>query len=303
LSKSIVAVYCGGRGSGKTLSMTAEGCLAMIAGKNVWSNYPIRVSYRDKNGEVQTYHSKPIDMPDLIAMQRVDEIRDGLVILDEWSLFCNSRRSGAQGNLIFGGIVQLIRKRGLSFYISSQDFHVLDRNIRWQCDITVQCFDLCFRYHNLQEGQVISQMVTDWSGVFTGKPLLSWGRSIDEYERNKATKTRMLLKAKLFWDTYQTGFEYDVLEVMSRRYNLQRNDYEVSTVGDNGGFDATLLTDYRAGLISAGVTRISSDDLRSGLADMGLEGDLRGHMGQKLKALGFQYRPGRAGNFYEIVEK
>lgn len=296
MSKSIVSVYWGGRGSGKTLSMTGEGCIAMIAGKRVWSNYPMHVRWRRANGEIEVYKSIVIDMPDLIEIQQRDEIRDGLVLLDEWNLFCNSRRSGSMSNIIFNGIVQLIRKRKLSFYITTQLFMTLDKNIREQTDITVECYDLAYRYKNLNEGQMIRQRLTDWSGVFTGRPISKW----DDWDiRNRNTVDRLFRKAGLFFDCYNTGFEYNVLEAMRSRYSLKRKDIAID-IGDNGGFDSTMVEEYRDYLIYSGIEKISAKDLHAELADRGFTGDYRGEMGKKLKAAGFQYKHNPKGHYYVI---
>lgn len=303
MSKSIVAVYHGGRGSGKTLSMSAEGALAMIAGKRVWSNYDIAVNYKGNDGPVRQYKSIRIDMPDLLNMQRHDEIRDGLVLLDEWNLFCNSRRSGSIANVVFSGVVQLIRKRKLCFYITAQDFHTLDRNIRWQADVLVSCFDLSFRYSNLKEGQIIAQRITDWSGVYTGRPILNHGWNAEtEAQWARNTRTRLFMKAAKFFGVYDTGFEYDVLELLAeRRYQADtRRETIGGSVNDSGGFDAEQLKVLKDMLFYEGMERIESSELQARLNDIGIEGDLRGHLGRKLKAAGFRYKPTRQGNFYYL---
>jgi len=74
-----------------------------------------------------------------------------------------------------------------------------------------------------------------------------------------------------------------------------------NTVGDNGGFDAAMFAEYRDTLAAQGILRLSVAELQSGLSDMGISGDLRGNLGKKLKASGFQYKQGRKGNYYEIL--
>ena len=109
------------------------------------------------------------------------------------------------------------------------------------------------------------------------------------------------MKASKFFGCYDTGFEYDILETMSTRYNLQRKEKRIE-FGDNGGFDASLLAEYRVFLEYNGVERISVSDLEAGLKERGIEGDLKGNLGKKLKTLGFEHRQSRKGNFYDLSE-
>ena len=294
MGKSVVAVYCGGRGSGKTLSMTAAGVIAMCRGRKVWSNYPIYCDYKDPDGVLHHYESTIIDVQDLLEMQRRDEIRDGFVMLDEWNLFMNARRSGAIANIVFSGVVQLIRKRKLSFYITTQDFHTLDRNIRWQCDVTVGCFDLSFRYPNLKEGQIISQRITDWTGVYTGR-MLSDKANAMELQRN--SRVRLFVKAPKFFGCYPTEFEFDVLAALTAKYRM--NDLAGN---DNGGFDVSVLSELREELVYSQVERLTTDQLQEKLEERGIQGDLKGRLGKKLKAAGFRYKQLRSGNFYDVGE-
>jgi len=289
--RSIASVFCGGRRSGKTLSTSIEGCIALLCGKNVWANYPLSIGYRDNLGILHTYKANMIDMPDIIEMQKRNVIRDGLVLLDEWNLFCNARRATALANVIFSGVVQLIGKRKLSLYITTQDFNTLDRNIRWQCDITVNCFDLSFKYPNLQEGAVISQRITDWSGVLTGRAI----NSNDDYmavARN--TKTR-LVRGKPYWDCYPTGFEYDVLEIMSNQYKLERREKVIEYMKDGDGFKGKLFDELKNNMIRSNTFKMSESDMIKSLEGMGIIGGLDGDNGLLLKKAGF--RRNKYGDF------
>jgi hypothetical protein len=307
MSKSLVVVYMGGRGSGKTCSMTVECALAMIAGKPVWSNYPIKFDYFDGE-EMHHFESILIDMEALMSIQQNDYIYDGLVALDEWNLFVNSRRSGAMANLVFSGVVQLIRKRKLSFYLSAQDIRTLDRNIRWQTDLTVECFDLSFRYPNLEEGQVISQTVTDWSGVLCGRPL--WD-SDDPILKDRNTRTRLLNGAKLFWNTYDSFGEFNVLDIMSTKYQLNKHTQIIGKVDDGGGLPNQLnythkkniIQEYRDGLVSMGVDQVEIHDFNKAMNDMGFPSERRGTLGKIIKQCGFSYKKKGIGKAVYYLNK
>lgn len=298
---STVNVYCGGRRSGKTLSMSASGARALMRGEPVWSNYPIVVKKRMPSGEIATFRSTVIDMPDLLELQQRDVIKGtkskpGHIKLDEWNLFCNARRSGALSSVVFTGVVQLIGKRHLNIDISTQDFHTLDRNIRWQCDVTINCFDLSFKYHNLPEGFVVSQRITDWTGVYTGRPI---SQKADPFELARNTRNRLFVRAGRYHNVYDTGFEYNVLEIFSKRYNIKKNDVYIGDVQDNGGFDMNMLTGLKEMLIYEGRDHISSDDLQKRLKEQGFQFEtLSGGLGRKLKKAGFSYKRTGRENIY-----
>jgi len=58
-NESLVAVYTGPRGSGKTLSMAYWLLVAMVQGKKVYSNIDIACKLRWKTGQLSTYKSLP----------------------------------------------------------------------------------------------------------------------------------------------------------------------------------------------------------------------------------------------------
>jgi hypothetical protein len=294
---SLAVVYCGARRNGKTLSMTIEGVTSLINGENVWSNYPIEFDFRNKKGDINHYKSYPIDMPDLLAIQKTNTIRDGKILLDEWNLFCNARRSGALSSVIFSGVVQLIGKRNLSLYISAQDFQTLDRNIRWQCDITVECFDLFFKYRNLKKGSFISQTITDWSGVLTGHALKKW----DDYQTRLRNTQSRIARGTPFFDCYPTGFEYDVLDVMSTKYNIERQEMVINPKSDKDGFRGKLIDEMHEAFELAGVERVPVSEIRESLASMGITDSLQGNVGRYMKHHGFKYCQGREGQYYQII--
>jgi len=124
----------------------------------------------------------------------------------------------------------------------------------------------------------------------------------DDYERRRYnTRTRML-KARPFFGCYDTGFEYDVLDIMSTKYSLQRQNRVIGRIDQAEGFQTQLIDEYRAALVSKGVSEISIDDMRTALKDMGIDGSLQGNAGKLLRECGFRYKQNRQGNFYEIPE-
>lgn len=297
-----MVVYCGGRGSGKTLSMSAEGANHLVKGENVWTNYVEQIKFFHDG---KLYQSKPIEVEDLLAIQKTD-IRDGAILLDEWNLWCNSRRSGAVLNYVFNGVIQLIRKRKLSFYITTQVFMTLDKFIREQTDLTVQCFDLHYKYRNIPKGMMISQTITDWSGVFTGRPIVKWD---DWRVRNNNTRVRYMRGGR-FFGIYSTEQEYDILDIYQN--NAYSFDRKYKTIGAEGvrkesdsERELEVIGQTRDTLLQSGKTRIESAELVEILKASGVEGSIRGNgfLGQMIRQSGFKYKPTKKGNFYVIGEE
>lgn len=238
--KSIVEAYCGGRGSGKTLSMSVAGAFGMKHGKQVWSNYPIKFHTRNENGEKINYESHLIEIEDLITFRK--DINNGYVLLDELNLWASNRGSNAIINRLLNSWIQLIRHRKLCIYLTTQAFETLDKVIRWQTDLICECFDLSFKYSNLKEGQLISQKITDYSGVFTGRPLTK----LDDYDQVMRNTTVRILRGIKFHGIYDTMSEFDILKAMTR-YEVQREtkviaDGQAWEKGYNGYKDSQIAT-------------------------------------------------------------
>ena len=297
--KSIVAAYVGARGSGKTLGMSIEAVFYMLAGKTVISNYPVKFSFQDEDGQVRHYESIPLDMQALVTFDK--SIKDGIILLDEFNLWCNSRTSGTIANRLLSIIFQMIRKRHLSVYIACQDFRTLDKNIRFQTDIICECFDLSFRYPNLKPGTHISQMITDYSGIVTGRALYK-GDDAFAWQRN--TKTR-ILHAYKFWNVYETYTEFDPFAAMTK-YTMKPKQMVIN-VNDDGGYRGVeaeetvkmMMREFREAYPEK--TTFPAEEMSEMMASYGVEGDPR-MLGKLLKKVGFNYKQTRKGNVYVLGE-
>jgi len=299
MSKSIVATFCGGRGSGKTLSMSTEGALRLVAGENVWANYPIAFKYIDKNGKMRILKSRNVDIEDLVSFKT--EIRDGAVLLDELNLWAGNRNSQALVNRLLNSWIQIIRHRKLSVFITCQAFESLDKMIRWQTDVVCVCSDLSFRYSNLKEGEYISQRVTDWSGVFTGRPLFHWN-DMEDLARNTATR---ILHGARFFDIYNTESEYDILKAMTR-YEVHR---ETKIIGrmDDAGFRGLMgeeklkeWTDTMRQTMTVNKLVWTTNEMKKVFTDCGMDSIDGKVSGRILKRLGFEEKKTKKGDFYVL---
>ncbi len=169
MKESNVIVWHGGRGSGKTMSMSVEGYYALLNGDTVWANYPIAFGFRWPQQGVRFYRAQPIAIEDLITFK--PEICRGKILLDELNLWASNRGHASMVNRLLNSWLQLIRKRELSLEITTQNFMSLDLMIRWQCDISILCSDNHFRYRHTPPGASIGQLITDESGIMTSQPL------------------------------------------------------------------------------------------------------------------------------------
>ena len=198
-------------------------------------------------------------------------------------------------NQLAGGWFQLMRKRKLSVYITCQFFHTLDKLIKEQTDLIIECFDLSFKYPNLKPGQSISQLITSYSGYGTGRPLYKMD-NIHEWKRN--TRSR-ILHGLPFWNVYDSWSEYDILKALTR-YEVKRDTVVIDGTGDNGGFRGVQaqekikeMTQLICEVKGQGI-KYSSDEMRSQLKEWGVELDLMATgAGRLLKNAGWQYKQGR----------
>lgn len=272
---NIVLVYYGPRGSGKSLSMTADLVIGMVYGKNVWANYPIKFKY-DDGKELKEYSSKPLEIDNLVKMD--PEIKDGVIALDEFNLWCSNRSSGAIVNRMLNAWCQLIRKRNISVYITCQDFHTLDRQWRWQTDVVVECSDLHYRYKQLPRGKCIGQKLLDWSGYFTGHAIYARSASEIDIAWSNATR-RILAKGDLFWNCYDSWTEFDILDAMSK-YEIERTVKVISKDDLDKPFvidkpDAGAVSDFKEALklVYKPGTVITKQQLYESMRGMGYQGD------------------------------
>lgn len=295
LNKSIVAAFTGGRGSGKTLSMSVEGAIQLISGRKVISNYPLSVKYRGDDGQVKGYQSMPLKVEDMLTFD--EELQDAFILMDEANLWTDSRRSQSLPNKLITRLLTLIRKRQLSIMVTTQSFSWLDVRLRFQVDLLVECFDMSFRYHALTPGSFISQSVTDISGVFTGRPLWHGDERTERWSRN--TRVRILHGTK-YWNVYDTMNEFDIMETLTK-YRLSPEEKIISVNGSDKSDKQEKLNELVQTIRDSYPDGFSSTvpEMRNTLSSWGIKVSDR-EAGVMLKEAGFRYKQTRNGNFYQI---
>ena len=251
----------------------------LIAGQKVWSNFPVAFSLRYEDGSEQRYETMPLDMN---AVYTFDSgLADGIVAIDELALWADSRRSMSVSNRLLNSIMTLIRKRRLSFYVTSQSEEWFDSRIRWQIDALCHCRDLCHRYKELEPGTCIAQSWRDLSGYFTGYRYAETGRT---YER--------IFHGKKFWHIYDSWQEFDVVEAMRKvRMGTPTRvlEYTDGILPEADGVVTVdhLLAGLRQRWETAGREFIPVGDMRYELVQAGIYEDLR-VVGRRFKVHGLK---------------
>ncbi|MBA7636887.1 hypothetical protein ES703_44515 [subsurface metagenome] len=227
--ESLVTAITGPRGSGKTLLMTFMGIIDMKRGHQCVSNYSIRGKVR-RHGKLVTVKSLPLDFATLLELN--EKLRRCVCCIDEINLWFASTRWMTHGNRIFGIFMQLLRKRQMSLYFTTQNFKWADPNIRWQTDLQIACQDLFHtpqgKEQNVGRGEFIKYVAIDRSGYLTGVP----------YEMSGAYSIG-ILDAKPIWDYYDTEHMLDPWEALSK-VEIKRPTLTVDLTGrepisDRGG--------------------------------------------------------------------
>ena len=103
----------GNYGSGKTLTMTTMGYLAHLQRIPIYTNY-----------EVSFPHTRIESIEDL------DNISNGLALLDEFWYTLDSRASNTKVNRTISVIISKSRKRNLDIITTEQDLSLLDLRLR-----------------------------------------------------------------------------------------------------------------------------------------------------------------------------
>ena len=286
VTKHKVSTYTGGRGSGKTLSMSTGAAIDLILGYDVYTNYPLAFNFRHPSGEIKRYESKEITIEDIASFN--PKIRNAKIKLDELNLWLASRRAQSLLNHLANGWMQLLRKRFLDVEITCQFFHTLDRGIREQTDLIIECFDLSFKYPGLKPGQSISQLITSYSGYGTGRPIFKMD-DIAQWKRN--TRAR-ILHGLPFWTVYDSWTEYDILKALTK-YEVKRDTIVINGTEDSKPLTGILMKQTVNEMTqvideAGGRTRYSSEEMVNQLREWGVHGDLK-VTGRLLKEAGWEY--------------
>lgn len=289
-----ILVFEGSRGSGKTLSMSYMALCYLVKRHKVWSNYKIAFDYGWPGGTIEHFESMPLDMSALYTFD--SSLSSGIVCIDELNLWASNRRSMSVANRLLNSVMQLIRKRRLTFMFTCQNFNWLDSQIRWQTDSLISCQDQHFMYPGRYgKGVMIHQAWKDMSGVNTGYPYSQTGKAYGVF-----------FFGKRYWNIYDTEAEFDVLDATRAvKISSQPKTYYVGAGAEERYLNDTgtkTAPEAIAELKEYGKASIGSGELQEYLANVGFSLDGR-VIGRMMRRAGYAYKQTRQGNFYEILRK
>lgn len=249
-----VVGFTGPRGGGKSLEMAYIACRDfLIRGRPVWSNIPMHIELKLPNNEVVTASSLPLDVKSFFSLS--EDLKGGLVCIDELELYAEARRSGSNKNLLLTYIIMQTRKRALSFFFTIQQPQWADNRLRFMSDIMIRSRDIAYtpwgNEKKINQGQYFSMVVEDWSGMLTGY----------RYQETGYTQTFCLWGVPV-WGMYNS---YDVVDVFDAitPVDLNLSRMRISTGPEGDGTDPFFdkVNDHIAALQQAGVTEILDKDL------------------------------------------
>lgn len=225
---SFIFVYTGTRGSGKTLSMTGFAIWAVwYYGMRLVSNYPIDFILIHANGSKTEHHAELLDMYKLLCFDK--DYKHCLILIDEAPDIISHMASQTWKNRLLAMFVRQLRKNRNSLILGAQDFFLIDKSMRWQTDVLVECQDAYRLYgkaQGLERGTCILLDMKDNSGQWTGQA--------NEWE----TVLSMRMNGRFAWDAFDTLYEQDVWESL-RKVDMKLKTYQV---GDNAVQDTGYLS-------------------------------------------------------------
>jgi hypothetical protein len=248
-SDSYILCFTGRRGGGKTTAMSFFGAKCMaLWNMRVLSNYPIDFMLcREVNGVKRYYprHSEPLDLYKLLCFD--NDYKNCIICIDEAPDIISHMAASSWKNRLLAIFVRQLRKNNNSLMLCAQDFGLIDKSMRWQVDIEVQCVDAKKQYGNekIRRGSIILMRWLDCSGMWTGK---SWQQDIAEnkafhrYDPNAGATCTSHLYAQPLWGdkghkaVFDTYYQQDIWESL-RKVDMHLSSYSVGDKAKDGVVD------------------------------------------------------------------
>lgn len=142
-------------GSGKTASAVWECYQYYRLGYTIYSNIGLSFPH--------------IKFTKRILEQKIKEkegLQNAVILLDEGTIFMDSRTSMGKKNRYLSYFVLQTRKRNVRLIVTVQHMHQLDRRLRDTCDIICQCKNLSNKTSTVKEGQqtyIMQEYVLQWA--------------------------------------------------------------------------------------------------------------------------------------------
>jgi hypothetical protein len=239
---SYVWVFSGRRGGGKTTAATfmVVRCVALY-NMRVISNYPIEFQLRRHRPDGKTYlqhiKNENLDFEKLLLLD--NEYRNCLIVIDESPDVISHLASMSWKNRLVNMFIRQIRKNRNTLFLCAQDLELVDKSVRWQVDIHIECRDVARAMGNdckLENGEMLELTIYDQSGQWTGQS------TEDRYNHNRGRfgnpvtpwVAKMEMFPRVLWgdETHKPAFDtYFQIDIMD---SLRKVDLKLSkiTIGD-----------------------------------------------------------------------
>jgi len=300
---SFIKVFTGPRGSGKTTLMTlfAIRCWHLYRSR-ILSNYPIEFYYKRPGEKLEHVCVEMLDWEKLLVFDQ--EYRNCLILLDEAPDVVSNLASMTWRNRLLNIFVRQIRKNRNSLFMAAQQIELIDKALRWQVDLEIQCADASRRYgwHAANRGECILLTVLDHSGLWTGTTSEERARMGQQYFWQGAAYPRFLWgqpgKTKPVFDTY---YVQDVFESL-RKVDMRLQSYRIGPgqpdISESKAFDSA--GQVIASIMQSGNTRVVTKQFFEAIGEMTpWEKD---QIAKKMAQAGVRNTHSGAKQFYDFSE-
>ena len=239
--ESYILCFTGRRGGGKTTAMTYYAAKCMwLYNMRVLSNYPLEFVLHRENGSSYVCRAEPLDLYKLLCFD--NDYKNCLICIDEAPDIISHLAATTWKNRLLNIFVRELRKNNNSLMLCAQDFALIDKSLRWQVDVLVECEDASKRYpgSHLVKGSVILLRFLDNSGMWTGKTWQDKEYINKLYHKYEEVGYKASLRSSILWGDDEHKAVFDTRYMQDIWESLRRVDMHMSTynVGDKAGDSA-----------------------------------------------------------------
>ncbi len=183
---SYIMLFSGRRGGGKSTSMVFYALKSMVLypGMRLMSNFPIECLLRffrpDGKSYLRHIKSEPLDFNKLILQD--SSFENSLILIDESPDIISHLASQSWKNRLVAAFTRQLRKAHNTLLLGAQDESLIDKSMRWQVDVRIDCLDLSRKLgygSDVERGECVILTFYDDSGIWTGTSTEERSRSFD----------------------------------------------------------------------------------------------------------------------------
>ena len=240
---SYIMCFEGRRGGGKTTIMSLFVVKAVaLYNMRVVSNYPVEFMLRRHRPDGKTYlqHVKSEDLDFEKLIMQSDDYQNVLICIDEAPDIISHMASQSWRNRLVAAFTRQIRKNNCTLLLAAQDFDLIDKSMRWQVDVVIECRDAA-RYIGENSGLDNGEMIwTNWydnSGQWTGK---------DTHDRHNNGESGCVMQLEYFprilWGdathkaVFDSWWQIDIFDSL-RKVDLKMSSIKVGDAQTSDSYD------------------------------------------------------------------